>query len=383
MADQHQAPFVTIKCEIEADKSGRGKGFRSKCGFPAPNPAEGSHFNKHVLVISVIGPWRPTHTEAESDEQVMNQAFHSGGVTAAQAAKNELRHQAKNSAITAAAKHDKLSTDEMADRYGKGFILAQRMGFSGAGLGRREQGRELLVSIDGCRPSVGSAARRGIGDDGREERDPEGGDTMGLDAGSGGSLGSSTSALTTGIAFQKADTLQPEQWPAEITRAGDDGHRDDDEEQDEDEEQHSNKENDARKWAFPGGCCGGSHIDSAFAVGTVGGRPSLADLGPRRVKPQLRPATAAMVMVAPSPRPRSEAPLFTGVHTIPTNAGHQQQTRGITVRPPQHLRPQQPPLWRPRGLASQPRPAGALPPLSNPRVARCVSTSLPRWRQPS
>lgn len=153
--------------EVEADRPERGWGYRAACQFPPPRSAEDvAPFNKNVASISVIGPWRTCKDEAEADKAALLDAFDEGGTEAAMSLKAELRRGSAKIADgipAAAVVTDKLSKDELEDKYGKGFLLAKRMGYAGAGLGREEQGREMPVTLDGARTAVGVAARLGLG----------------------------------------------------------------------------------------------------------------------------------------------------------------------------------------------------------------------------
>lgn len=202
---------VTLRSCVEADRADRGKGYRAACQFPSTT-REGVSFTKNVHLVSVLGPWRTGKNEAEADEAALVEAYQRGGLEAAQSLKHDLRRnvmQVPDGVPLAAAVIDKLSKDDMADKYGKGYLLAQRMGYAGAGLGREEQGREMPVSLDGARTSVGSASRLGLGSSGdsRGTMTARGGDSDDGEGGPRASLGASGSTSgRASIAFEKAST---------------------------------------------------------------------------------------------------------------------------------------------------------------------------------
>eukprot|EP00443_Scrippsiella_acuminata_P114067 CAMPEP_0115584198 /NCGR_PEP_ID=MMETSP0272-20121206/6560_1 /TAXON_ID=71861 /ORGANISM="Scrippsiella trochoidea, Strain CCMP3099" /LENGTH=434 /DNA_ID=CAMNT_0003019225 /DNA_START=459 /DNA_END=1762 /DNA_ORIENTATION=+ len=153
------------RSEVEADRGDRGRGYRAHCHFVVPgvDHGPGLHFNKNSTPISLIGPWRTSRSDAEADESALNEAFRAGGMEAAQKRAAPWGAARGEGVPQVAMPNDKLSKEEMVGTYGKGFLLAQKMGYGGSGLGRQEQGRELLVSLDGARAAVGSHARLGLG----------------------------------------------------------------------------------------------------------------------------------------------------------------------------------------------------------------------------
>lgn len=207
----------SVRSEIEVDRSSRGKGYRAACSVPH---AGDEGFIKAGTPMSMVGPWRASRIDAQSDATALMDAYRSGGTEAAIQCKNDLRRDVQkllNGMAVAAAVSEKLSKHEMVDKYGKGFLLAERMGYAGAGLGREGQGRELLVSLDGARSTVGTSARLGLGrsSSGRAA-ETSGAPDMDDDDSAGGRvcLGAGGSDVGSGrrggITFERAGVLEPD-----------------------------------------------------------------------------------------------------------------------------------------------------------------------------
>jgi len=202
---------VTEVAEIEADRNDRGdrgRGFRATCWFSSFSASE--NFSANSAGFALTGPWRAGRDDAEADKIALVEAYRSGGMDMAKECKNEMRRVARGGDVGVKVT-EKLSVDELADKYGKGYLLAQRMGYSGAGLGRSEQGRDKLVSLDGARAAVGSAARRGLGEATSSARvrsvleELEGATEM--EAGEAVGLASGSSKLGERVVFERAGML--------------------------------------------------------------------------------------------------------------------------------------------------------------------------------